>query len=443
MPESMLTREELLAQLSAQSFEVSYRTLRYYSSLGLIPNPALQKGADGRSRGYYPESTVDVAAMIMLMQARGLNLQQIKDALQHIRTQSDHAAGAIAEWRKQMAETGSLPLLYELLPQLGEDLRRHLVEMLRLAGLPPIANSLQQVRLSVVTQNGETANRLLLIPHGAVQVSQLNFWELPELTDLLSRTSNDERRRTLIQVRTWLQGRNDWALESFWLVRCQRRPVGCLGLQRPWPLRLQSAGLIYGPLVEPEYAALGIAETLLSQVRTRAQALGLGSLRIAVDEGSLAGGSWLPSDFQAIGQGRDCLISTVQGKYTGNASIQPLQVNLLRVLFPNQPPILLTQASTDGTTPGWVLQDNDGVPVAAAWLSLADQEILIHYPGSWAAHEVGLAALLETAKSAARAKGLFHLRVWLPLDAKPTGIVEQQEKTLYRLDLQNSEPGLN
>ncbi len=437
----MLTREELLACLDAQGIHISYRTLRYYSSLGLIRNPAMQKGADGHSRGYYPESTADCVAIVSQLQAHGLNLQQIKDAIEHIMAAADGQAETIGTWRKQIAETGHLPLLYELLPQLGDELRRHLVEMLCAVGLPPVATSLQQVRLSLIAPNGETANRLLLIPDGSLQVSQLNFWELPELTELLARTTNDDRRRTLIQVRTWLQGRNDWALENFWLVRCQRRPVGCLGLQRPWPLRLQSAGMVYGPLVEPEYAALGVAETLMSQARSRAQALGLSSLQIALHEDALAANDWLPTGFQVAWRGHDCLISTAQARIAGSANVQPLQVNFLRALFPTQPPILLTQASTDGTTPGWVLLDDDGAPVAAAWLSLADQEILVHYPGNWVLHETGLAALLETAKAAARTKGLFHLRVRLPLEAKLTGIVEQQESTIYWLAPEKKEPG--
>lgn len=441
MAESMLTREQLLAQLSEQGVEVSYRTLRYYSSLGLIPNATMQRDADGRSRGHYPETTADCVAIILLLQARELNLQQIKESLQFIRSQATESrVEAVREWRRRIADTGSLPLLYELIPQFGDGLRRHLAHMLCAAGLPPVIDSLQQVRLSLTAPTGTAVDRLLFVTDDSLAVNQLNFWELSELTELLSRTSDNERHRTLIQVRTWLQGRNDWALEDFWLARYRRRPVGCLGLHRPWPLRLLSTAMIFGPLIEAEYSALGIEQRLLAKASERARALGLTSLFLRIDEEASISIDWQSLGLNVAGQGHSCLVPTAAAKTVSMASVQPLQSSLLAVLFPEKPPILLTQAATDASTPGWALLNAHGQPVAAIWLNTADQEIWLHQSATWDNRQAELPALLETVKSAARAKGVFHLRLWLPDEVQLPGILERQKQTVLRLDLPKEQP---
>ena len=248
----LLTINDLLALTAEQGNPVSYRTLRYYSSLGLIASAAMQKDSGGHTRGFYPASTTDRIAIINLLQAHGLKLQQIGNALEFILRDQDteDETAALGKWRQTLLKDGYMPLLYDLLPVVGENLRNQLVDMLLSAGISTTISALKDVRLTLTSRSGRTVSRRFFIAPELLEVSQLNFWDLPELAELLAKMpATLAAPHSLIQVRAWLHGRTDWEPQNFWLARYEQQAVGCSGLHQPWPLQLRAEALLFGPVV--------------------------------------------------------------------------------------------------------------------------------------------------------------------------------------------------
>lgn len=79
MPEEFLTVEDVLDRARSLGIDLSERTFRYYSVMGLLPRPSKLPG-DGRVH-QYPPTILARLEEIRRLQAGGLPLKQIKKHL--------------------------------------------------------------------------------------------------------------------------------------------------------------------------------------------------------------------------------------------------------------------------------------------------------------------------------------------------------------------------
>lgn len=125
----LLTLEEVLQRCEQQGLEVSERTFRYYSVLGLLPRPTKRPTGDARIHYYEPE-VLERLAQIRNLQAEGHSLKQVKKLLE-VSLDRPSLVRALAEgqWqeavRRYLRGNGSRESALQLTQ-----------ELLTLAGLP-------------------------------------------------------------------------------------------------------------------------------------------------------------------------------------------------------------------------------------------------------------------------------------------------------------------
>ena len=73
----LLTLEDVLREASTVGLELTERTFRYYTVLGLFPRPVKRPTADGRVH-FYPPEILDRLREIKRLQTEGFSLKQIK-----------------------------------------------------------------------------------------------------------------------------------------------------------------------------------------------------------------------------------------------------------------------------------------------------------------------------------------------------------------------------
>lgn len=437
----MLTIDQVLSAAAAAGCPLSYRTLRYYSSLNLIATAKMQKDQDGRVRGFYPASTVDRLAIIDRLQRQGLNLQQINQALNFALAggEPDTESAALREWRQSLMEQPGLPLLYDLLPVIGEGLRQQLVELLQSAGIPPNSSALRDARLTMTARSGQVVSRVCYLAEELLSFCQLNFWELPLLAELLAALPGTELPRTLSQVRSWLHGRTDWNLRQFWLSRYDQRLVGCCGLQQPWPLQLAGDALLFGPVVQPEFSGLCIEPGLLRTAIREAKALALRRLLWISAESCPPPSHW-QQQWRPSGQLLRYTLAAVPEADSAETEVVSLATcpsgSQLAELFPTAPLAARQQATGDATSPGWALLAADGQAVACIWLNLPDRQLWL---ASSSADQPGLSRLLQAALVEAHRRQLGQVSLWLPESSSLTLPGQPEAWSVYSLELQ--QPG--
>ncbi len=99
----MLSLEDVLAESEKLDLEVSERTFRYYSVLGLLPRPVKRPPGSGDARvHYYEPSILDRLRHIRSLQAEGHSLKQVKKLLEATTGQSA-LVRSLADGRFQQA----------------------------------------------------------------------------------------------------------------------------------------------------------------------------------------------------------------------------------------------------------------------------------------------------------------------------------------------------
>jgi DNA-binding transcriptional MerR regulator len=99
----LLSLEDVLAECEKLGLEVSERTFRYYSVLGLLPRPVKRPPGSGDARvHYYEPSILDRLRQIRNLQAEGHSLKQVKKLLEATTAQSP-LLRALADGRFQQA----------------------------------------------------------------------------------------------------------------------------------------------------------------------------------------------------------------------------------------------------------------------------------------------------------------------------------------------------
>lgn len=80
MNDTLLTLEDVLRQAGGIGLDLSERTFRYYSVMGLLPKPIKRPGGSGDARvHYYGEDIMQRLQEIRSLQQQGYSLKQIKD----------------------------------------------------------------------------------------------------------------------------------------------------------------------------------------------------------------------------------------------------------------------------------------------------------------------------------------------------------------------------
>ncbi|MBS2034260.1 MerR family transcriptional regulator [bacterium] len=83
MESGLLSLEDVLAESEKLELEVSERTFRYYSVLGLLPRPVKRPPGSGDARvHYYEPSILERLRQIRALQAEGHSLKQVKKLLE-------------------------------------------------------------------------------------------------------------------------------------------------------------------------------------------------------------------------------------------------------------------------------------------------------------------------------------------------------------------------
>ena len=89
MESGLLSLEDVLAECERLALDVSERTFRYYSVLGLLPRPVKRPPGSGDARvHYYEPSILERLRQIRSLQADGHSLKQVKKLLEATTGQS-------------------------------------------------------------------------------------------------------------------------------------------------------------------------------------------------------------------------------------------------------------------------------------------------------------------------------------------------------------------
>lgn len=433
-----LTIDEFLQQAEDQSTPISYRTLRYYSSLGLLPPATMLKDKGGRARGHYPSTALLRLALIYELQQRDINLQQIQSALQYITAgyDSDKAEEEkqLRRWLDQLRQQGVLPLLLELNPTVGDQVREQLVEMLLAADITPLSSSLRDIRLTANTNSGQPLSRYFYLAPDGLEIENVFFWDLSRLVDLLNSAASLDRHLksiTLAQARAWLHGRTNWSQQDFFMAKYEGRPVACIGLHRPWPERLVANAQVFGPIVHPEFRGLGLGEQLLKRMLSHAASLELESIEIETSPELRDGAiDCNAADLQQLGfapkgSGERLQLQTATPNLEpapGTAlplTAQPGK-NFVSSFFKlgSKADSLISQAVFDSTMPVWGALTSAHRPVAIAWLNSLDRQIILRTNQEASSHLI--ASLLAKVVETARLKGMSQLELFVPTEG-PVG----------------------
>lgn len=419
MSDRYLTIDEFLKEAEQCGCPISYRTLRFYSSLGLLPSATMIRDKSGRAKGHYPITALMKLELVFALQKRGLSLQQIDDIFSHILANSsgEEAHQQLMDWRERICQGGMLPLLYELSPLIGDTLREQLANMLRAHKLEPIASELRDIRLTTTTRTGQSFSRYFFIADERLEIANIFFWDLAGLAELLNAAAYQRdgwHTTSLPQVRTWLHGRSNWAPQDFLMAKYEGKPVGCIGLHRPWHLRLVDQAEIFGPVVHPEFYRLGIGAKLLSKITDYAAGLGIRQLLLPIldgdpasldlSEGLMQQNLGRMTDEGAVYALRTSPLPSVSCR-TAPLSGDPGKRYLHALLHPEfHQENAAAQAVADATMPGWVAITGDGTPAAIAWLNSLDRQVLL--ASNSEVEDDELAAVLAKALDSARLKGM-------------------------------------
>lgn len=96
----LLSLEDVLAECEKLGLEVSERTFRYYSVLGLLPRPVKRPPGSGDARVHYYEPTIlERLRQIRSLQAEGHSLKQVKKLLEVTRSGPSALIQALADGR--------------------------------------------------------------------------------------------------------------------------------------------------------------------------------------------------------------------------------------------------------------------------------------------------------------------------------------------------------
>ncbi len=427
MADRYLTIDEFLAEAEQRNCPISYRTLRYYASLGLLPSATMLKDKSGRAKGHYPATGLLKLEIIFALQKRGLSLQQIEGVFTHILSDCPDEAHQekLEHWLRNICQGGMLPMLYELSPLMGDTLREQVANMLLTSNLEPIASELRDIRLTATTRTGQNFSRYFFIAEEKLEIANIFFWDLAGLAELLSAAAYQREgwhATSLPQVRTWLHGRSNWAPQDFLMAKYEGKPVACVGLHRPWNLRLLGKAEIFGPIVHPEFRHLSIGDKLLTRVTSYALGLGIKQLLLPVPGGKLEELDLNELTIERFGtkvkmHGFDYSLRTATLP-TSTSRIVPLSGDpgrryLHELLRPEpQQETAAAQAIADATMPGWVAITPDGVAAAISWLNTLDRQLLLAYSDT--ATEDELTGVLSKSLDTARLKGMQAVTCFIP-----------------------------
>ncbi len=123
--EKYLSVEELLAEAANRGVDFGkgdpYNRLRYYTKMGWISHMTRMKEDDGKTKGHYPESTIDRLVLIQKYKEEGISNEEIERRLaMQDKTKSFYSALASEEVRKKMVLYGIfIMVIIILIAELG------------------------------------------------------------------------------------------------------------------------------------------------------------------------------------------------------------------------------------------------------------------------------------------------------------------------------------
>jgi DNA-binding transcriptional MerR regulator len=127
--ETLLTLEDVLREAQGIGLDLSERTFRYYSVMGLLPKPIKRPGGSGDARvHYYGQDIMQRLQDIRSLQSQGYSLKQIKDYFRvavHVPQPRAESAGEDEDGRTLPSDAQTLLRAFSS-PQMAEASRNFL-----------------------------------------------------------------------------------------------------------------------------------------------------------------------------------------------------------------------------------------------------------------------------------------------------------------------------
>ena len=207
-----LTLAELLSELHSTGVQIEERTVRYWTSRGLLPRPVKKpfRGADGRV-GYYPSSTLNTIADVLRLQDEGWKIEQIRKFVlgseqRVVKMDQTLSMNFSAKYLKELLSDHSVRERQEFLTSTNSDpgdirrIRRQLVGRLeRIVGRKEAVRAVSQFLLSLSKrQKSKLVHRLRTDRQSRVGSGETLFSERK------LQWQNDERlKRFISKVENW------------------------------------------------------------------------------------------------------------------------------------------------------------------------------------------------------------------------------------------------